>query len=236
MNKGRMRAIRNIGPFVLPMVLIASGSDWTTKPIEQWNPEDARQVLTNSPWAKSVAPQWIRDLSPDERRMGGDMQAGISRGVGLEGLIGIFDPAREAEAIARAHAKPDPGKVIVRWESANPVRVAEQKTSETGAPELAPEYYAVAVYDILTPKRWNLENELKGIAFLKRDHKKDFKPSRVVIMRTEPGRATVVYLFKRSVEIGKNDGNLIFEAQIGRLFVREVFSTADMQLNGQLEL
>ncbi len=164
------------------------------------------------------------------------MEAGTSKGVGLEGLIGIFDPRREAEAVERAHEKPDPGKVLVRWESANPVRAAEQKLGDPGNPALDSAHYAIAVYDIRAPKGWNMENELKGIAFLKRDHKKDVKPSRVIIQRKDDGLATVIYLFPRSAEIGKRDGNMIFQAQIGRLFVSRVFFTPDMQIDNQLEL
>src|SRR3974390_2789982 len=106
------------------LLLFAEDPPWKSKPARQWDQEDAKQVLTDSPWARSVTPQWVRDLSPDERRNSGDMQADQGKGVGLEGLIGIFDPAREEEAVARAHAKPDPGTVVVRWERARPVRAA----------------------------------------------------------------------------------------------------------------
>jgi hypothetical protein len=44
------------------------------------------------------------------------------------------------------------------------------------------DYYAVAVYDILPPFRWNLAGVLKGLASLKRDKKKDVMPSRVQIV------------------------------------------------------
>jgi hypothetical protein len=165
------------------------------------------------------------------------MQADQGKGVGLEGLIGIFDSEREAEAIARAHAKPDPGTVVVRWESARPVLAAEQKAADSGAPAVdSDKYYAIAVYDIPTPARWNIEKELKGIAFLRRDKKKDFKPSRVTILRKEGELATVVYLFPRSEEITKRDGYVIFYAQIGRLVVTRIFSTSEMQIQGNLEL
>ncbi len=167
----------------------------------------------------------------------GDMQADMGKGVGLEGLIGIFDPAREAEAVARAHAKPDPGTVLVRWESARPVRLAEQKVPDPEVPTIdSDNYYAIVVYNIPTPTRWNIERELRGIAFLKRDKKKDIKPSHVMIRRTEGESATVVYLFPRSVEISKRDGYVIFQAQIGRLVVTRIFSTAEMQIQGELEL
>jgi hypothetical protein len=125
---------------------------------------------------------------------------------------------------------------VVRWESALPIRAAEEKTGETGAPTVDRDHYAIVIYDIPTPKKWNLANELKGVAFLKRDKKKDLKPSRVEILRKAGGTATVVYLFPRSVEITAKDGRLEFVAQIGRLFVSQFFDTGDMQLQGKLEL
>lgn len=234
-----MRPTLKTFPLLLAACVVVSAQDpsWKIKPMKDWDTEDARQVLTDSPWAKSVAPQWVRDLSPDERRASGDMEADIGKGVGLEGIIGIFDSAREAEAIARAHAKPDPGTVVVRWESARPVRAAEQALPDPAAPSVESDaYYAIVVYDIPTPKLWNMERELKGIAALKRAQKKDLKPSRVVILRKEGELATVVYLFPRSLEITKRDGYVVFQAQIGRLVVTRVFSTFEMQIQGQLEL
>jgi hypothetical protein len=213
----------------------SADSSWKDKPIPQWNEQDAKQVLTDSPWVKVVTPQNVRDLSPDERRNGGDMEAGIGHGVGLAGL-GVLGPRREAEALARAHYKPTPNAVVVRWESAFPVRAAEQKVSETGIPTVASGHYAIVVYNMLTPQRYNLARELRGVAFLKRETKKDLKPSRVEILRQDDGTATLVYLFPRSVEITKNDGRLLFMAQIGRLFVSQFFYTDQMQLQGQLEL
>jgi hypothetical protein len=217
------------------VLLIAADASWKDKPVSEWNADDAKQVLVDSPWVKVVTPQNIRDLSPDERREGGNMEAGIGKGVGLAGL-GILGPRRQAEAIARAHYKPTPDAVVVRWESAMPVRTAEQKAGETDIPTVDKDHYAIVVYDILTPKRYNLANELKGIAYIRRDTKKNLKPSHVDILRQDDGTATIVYLFPRKVEITKKDGRLEFVAQIGRLFVSQFFYTWDMQLQGQLEL
>ncbi|HXP83631.1 MAG TPA: hypothetical protein VN841_02870 [Bryobacteraceae bacterium] len=69
--------------------------------------------------------------------------------------------------------QPDLGNVVVRWESALPVRAAERKVGEAGAPVWQGDYYTIAVYDVAPPYHWNLANELKGLAFLKRDKKKD---------------------------------------------------------------
>lgn len=209
----------------------AFGQDpaWRSKPIAQWTEDDAKAVLAGSPWVKYLTPQHIRDLSPDERREGGNMQAGVGKGVGLAG-IGLFGSRRQAEALARAHAKPDVDPVGIRWESA-PVRAAEQKVGEM-APVVDDKYYGIVVYGIPVPKRWNLENELKDIAYLRRANKKDFKPSRVQILRGDDGLSTVVYLFRRSVEITRKDGGVEFVAQIDRLFLAQYFSLEEMRLTG----
>ncbi len=126
--------------------------------------------------------------------------------------------------------------MIVRWESALPVRAAEQKTGEAGAPAWAEDYYTIAVYDVARPSvRWNLSNQLKQDAFLKRNHKKDLKPSRVEVLRHEEELITVVYSFPRSAEISKKDGSVQFAAQIGRLFVSRYFVLDDMQFEGKPE-
>jgi hypothetical protein len=221
--------------FVMAALAFAADPSWQAKSPAQWSEADAKQLLTDSPWVKQITPQNVRDLSPDERREGGNMEASPGHGVGLAGL-GILGPKRQAEAIARAHYKPTPDAVMIRWESAMPVRAAEQKAGETGAPSIDPDHYAIVVYDILTPKRYNLAHELRGIAYLKRDKGKSIKPSSVEILRQPDGKATVVYLFPRKIEIARNEGRLEFVAQIGRLFVSQFFYTFQMQLQGQLEL
>jgi hypothetical protein len=170
------------------------------------------------------------------------MSAGIPPYVGvfwldLSGLAGVFGSNSEEAAIGRAlRMRLDLGTVVVRWESALPVRAAEQKVGEMGMPASVADYYTIAVYDVRPPFLWNLASELKGDAFLKRNHKKDLKPSRVEILRHDDSNlVTVVYLFPRSAEITKKDGSVQFAAQIGRLFVSQFFVLQDMQFEGKPE-
>jgi len=227
-----MRSIPGCSLLFLVVALLihrdAFGEDpaWKNKPNAEWNEDDAKAVLTDSPWIKHVIPQRLRDLSPDERRNGGNMEAGIGPGVGLAG-IGLFGSRRQAEALARAHAKPTPDAVMIRWESA-PVRAAERIAEEPG-PAADDAYYAIVVFGIPVPHRWNLAGEFKTVASLKRDRKKDLKPSRVEILRGEAGLATVVYLFPRSVEITRKDRRVEFVAQIDRLFLAQFFEVEEMR-------
>src|SRR5579863_3875850 len=117
-------------------VVVLSGEDpsWKSKPIPQWDDQDAKEVLADSPWVKSVKLDRVRDLSKFERRDGGNMSAGIPPYVGFfwfdaaafSGLFGSNSETR-ARSLAREQMRLDLGSVIVRWESALPVRAAEQK-------------------------------------------------------------------------------------------------------------
>jgi hypothetical protein len=129
--------------------------------------------------------------------------------------------------------------VGVRWESAAPVRAAELKAGETGAPDWEGDYYAIAVYDVpgITPVvQKSLSGELKQTAFLKRNGKKDLKPVRVDIALSGNKLARVVYWFPRSAGITTDDKRVDFVAQIGRLYVAQFFETGEMQFQGKLEL
>ncbi len=148
---------------------------------------------------------------------------------------GLFADWRKIEAIEHAYAVMNLGNVAVRWESASPVRSAEVKAGETDVPKWDGDYYAIAVYDLHPPIRWNLADQLKRTAFLRRDNKKNLKPSRVVVVPRGDELATFVYLFPRSAEITRKD-RLGFIAQIGRLFVSVNFLPEDMRLEGQLQL
>lgn len=216
------------------MLIAAGNPSWRDKPVDEWDEKDANQVLTDSPWVKTAHLQNLPDLPQSARRDGGDWDSGIGKGVGIAGT-GILGPARAAQARARAHEKPDPGDVVVRWESALPVHAAEVRTGETGVPAWQNEYYAVAVYDVPIPSHWN-SRELRGIAAIRRYQKKDFKPARVEILDRDDDRVSVVYYFPKTEEITKRDASVWFQAQIGRVFVAQVFSLREMEFEGNLEL
>ena len=127
----------------------------------------------------------------------------------------------------------------LRWESAFPVRSAELRARDTSAPTLDTNHYAIGVYGV--PNRMvngdsrNLANQLKKQAAIKRDGKKNLKPSSVEVLQREGG-PVVVYLFPRSHEITRQDKRIEFEAQIGRLRFSQSFYADDMNYQGKLEL
>jgi hypothetical protein len=223
------------------VLLIAAEPLWKDKPVTDWTDEDAKQILTRSPWAKAVVAGVIRRQTEDERREGGNM--GQPTGVGYDGV-----DQRRAQPVARGNLLPAPYAVsavknrgirLVRWESALPIRAAELKAHVPDPPTLLDDGYSIALYGV--PSSFakgdptSLGKPLKELAFLRRDGKKDVKPSSVEVFELEDS-VTVVYLFPLSAEIGKRDAIVEFNAFIGRIHVWEDFNVEEMQFQGKLEL
>lgn len=206
-------------------LLMAMDPSWTSKPVSQWNPDDARQVLGDSPWSKAVRPALLPQLNESQLREGGQM-GGARRMAKWPGVAGA----------KRGKDAPKLGAVLVRWESALTVRTAHLKAGDANAPEWDGDYYVIAVSDVPGADYNGLAGELKSLAFLKRNGKKDLRPSRVDVVSLGSTVLRVVYLFSRSQEITPEDQHIEFVAQIGPLYVSEVFNTQDMQLQGKLEL
>jgi len=237
------------------MLLSAADQPWKDKESAEWNEDDTRQVLSDSPWAKTVIPSVDNSANNGQRRSGGGM--GRGGGIGIGG-IGIGLPGTGGMGRRGGMGGPagggypsggqrgghssdpiQPPTLKLRWESASPIREAELKARETNAPSIDDAHYAIAVYGV--PNRMadgnpeTLARQLKKQATIKRDGKKDLKPSSVEVLQREDG-PVVVYLFPRSQEITRQDKRLEFGAQIGRLHLTQFFAVGDMVYKGKIEL
>jgi hypothetical protein len=224
--------------------LTAADPVWKSKPSAQWTDEDVRQVLAASPWTKEVSAVVTRRLTEDQLRDGGQM--GQPTGVGNEDVdpkgsgakvsTNIFTGAGGDDRSARS--LPRPITLKLRWESALPIRIAEFKSHAVEAPIPDAKGYRIAVYGIPgafkgDPKE--LGKPLKNQAVLKRGGKKDVRPISAEVFQFESG-VVVAYVFPLSAEISTKDGQVRFEAQIGRIVVGHTFDLKDMEFMGKLEL
>jgi hypothetical protein len=216
-------------------VLTAAGPPWADKPVEQWNEQDAKQMLSGSPWVKKITPAQLPNVSEAARRQSGRMGGG--QGAGLSALspsvvtgVGSGEPSRKRRR--------GPGPVEVRWESARPVRIAEKTAREDDPPSWQGDVYAIAIYDVpgLDLDQKGLAAELKHAALLKTRHKKELWPAEVQLLPQEGDLTTVLYLFPRSVEITIDDARVEFWAKFGRLTITHNFVPREMQFEGKLEL
>jgi hypothetical protein len=223
-------------------LLIGAEAVWRDRPIANWTEQDAQQVLGDSPWAKIVVAGIARRRSESELREGGQM--GQPHGVGYDGVEDRKRSIPEALGNPFIVGKTPPStaptiRLLVRWESALPIRAAELKAHEAEPPTLSDDGYSIAVYGV--PASYakgdpnSLGKPLMESAALRREGKTDVRPTSAEVFELE-NSVVVVYLFPLSAEIGKKDGVVEFSALIGRLQVSQHFLIEQMQFQGKLEL
>src|SRR5579871_5255968 len=135
-------------------LLMGADPGWKSKPAAQWTEEDAKQILTKSPWSTPVRATITRRLTEEQLREGGQM--GQPRGIGNEGV----DPKGSGPKVSpnifggpggddrSARSLNQPITLRLRWETALPVRLAELKAHEAEPPTLEGDGHRVAVYGI----------------------------------------------------------------------------------------
>ncbi|HYW42899.1 MAG TPA: hypothetical protein VE959_08585 [Bryobacteraceae bacterium] len=242
---------------ILPVslaLLAGGGQPWKDKAISEWNDDDTHLVLNDSPWAKTVQPSLDNTNNGQRQSRGMGRGGGINLGgigIGIPGMGGMGRrggmgypgggyPGGQPDGNGGSTAgSSQPPPLHLRWESALAVRAAELKAREANAPTLDESHYAIAVYGapdrMVVGSSQSLASQLKKQAVIKRDGKRDLKPSSVDVLQRQDG-PVIVYLFPRSKEITRQDKRLEFDAQIGKLRFTESFFVDDMMYQGKLDL
>jgi hypothetical protein len=231
-----MRAPKNPVVACLVVALIPAASSapaqpasWRIKPTAAWTQEDAYQVLMHSPWVKNVRTTVLHQQSEFERRDGGNM--GQPTGVGYDGI-------GDSESQFKRRRVGEVPILLLRWETALPVRVARMKARTVEPPTLNADAYCLAVYGVprgdFKGDPVKLGKPLRDQAVLRREGKKDVKPLLVEVFQGPEG-PIIVYEFARTLEITKDDKTVSFSAVIGRLSFTQPFDTEPMHFQGNLE-
>jgi hypothetical protein len=243
MDASRVTTIWGTGLFAAVAILAAADPSWKIKASSAWTEDEAHQILNDSPWAKTTKVTLIRQQTEDQRREGGNM--GQPHGVGYDDIeqkrntpkvpTSVLDLFKVDNTVRQEPTV----TLLLRWESALPVRVAELKSHVVEPPTMEGDGYSLAVYGIpgksFKGDPQSLGNPLKQQAFLKREGKKDVKPSSVEVFQLGD-ELVIAYRFPLSAEISRNDRVVEFEARIGRVGIRQFFNLDEMQFQGRLEL
>jgi hypothetical protein len=228
------------------------------KPSAEWTEEEAKEILTESPWAQ---PAQLEPTPAKQRNLprisigGGTGGGGLGYpgggrrggGVGIPGAGGQYPPTGGGgQQYPRGGGYPEgrgsdeyvkSAPLTVRWESALPIQQAEQKAGDAGAEGVGKtesDVYRIAVFGL----EWLPEDaskDLKKHASLQVDGMKDIKPSKVQILRREDG-PVILYTFPRSKKISVEDYVITFVAEMGRMQVSQTFYLEKMMYNGKLEM
>jgi hypothetical protein len=233
---------------------LCAADAWKNTDFTQWSQDDAKKVLTKSPWAKEVSvstgqPGAMPSSGRSKRGGGG----GDSDGSGMGGRGGMGgDEGRSGAPSAN---------LIIRWETAIPVKEALMKMNygdhlpakgDKGYTLDAPrENYILSVTGLRmggrnrqqgadaqaegTPQSQadRMKDQLMTSTQLLRKGKDPIAPVNVVV---NANTNTVYLVFPKTDAISDDDKDVEFRLTLGRILVREKFSLKDMHFSGKLEL
>jgi hypothetical protein len=224
-------------------------------------------MLTNSPWAKEVTLEGAGGMpsgggggrgggrrSGSGGGMGGSMPGGGIGGADSGGFGGAGGDSMDSGGGAGRGGGMEPGgaavmsapKVIVRWETAAPVREASRVAEVPYAAKIAewePQYYVITTSGLAfggrqqaDPERMKqMQERMRSSASLTAKGKTPVTPQQVFIANT-PSGATMVFLFPRSAAITAEDKDVTFQAGAGPMQIKTKFNPRDMEYQGKLAL
>jgi hypothetical protein len=197
---------------------------WEEKEFTAWSDKDVEKMMTNSPWAKRLTVVFPRPPTESGGRGGG--RGGRGGGGGFGG------------------GSPQ-ARLIVRWQSALPVRqaVVRAQIGSDGAvgpdaravlDQNAPGYFVVVSgvpgqFGRLSPEA------LMAEARLERKGKEPIRPVQAAAQREGRGVA-LAYVFPKDEAIVLDDKDVEFVTKVGDATIKRKFKLEDMVYNDQLEL
>lgn len=158
--------------------------------------------------------------------------------------------ARRAVVEAEAPGRHKERKVIVRWESARPVKLALRKLGIT--PTVSDDDFSYAIALVGIDPHWyeaeDLNSRLLQMASLRYGDGDSVAPANARVVRQDNGAPLVLFLFPRRSDIatpgvfrwpfgiGMHSKDFDFSAQLGNIRIRSKFAVRDMLCLHKLEL
>jgi hypothetical protein len=224
------------------------------KSSDQWTDEDAKRILSNSPWAQPAAATF-----PDPRRNEGPESVYSLPGAaeaGLAGSRGASDGKWDGGVGRNTGGGLLPTlSVVVRWDSALPVRQAMQKLKMPEAEDV-PKSYILTVEGLVPAGQYShaaqletksssdgskdstvdSEHVLEGLMAHSKLLVRGHSPITCENAKIDSVTGAVHLFFPRSVEIKRSDKEVAFSTRFGSLQVEKRFRLSDLAYNGKLEL
>ncbi|HJN42906.1 MAG: hypothetical protein QGI10_15125 [Vicinamibacterales bacterium] len=207
---------------LLGCAVLSAADFWEEKDFTAWSDKDVEKMMTNSPWAKRVTVVFPRPPTESGGRGGG-------RG-GRGGGFGGGSPQ---------------ARLIVRWQSALPVRQAAVRAQIGSDGAVGPE--AQAVLDQNAPGYFVVVSGVPGQfgrlssealmvdARLERKGAEPIRPVQAAAQREGRGVA-LAYVFPKDDAIVLADKDVEFVTKVGDTTIKRKFKLEDMVYNDQLEL
>ena len=258
----------------IPAALYAA-EIWQQKSPADWSEKDCSKLVAKSPWAKDTAVT-LGAMGGAGGGMGGgggrggrggggggggmagggggaDTGGGGGAGIGGGGGGGGGARGGGGGGGEMGGQAPDVPHVVVRWDSAVPMREAMKKVSvsKSVADEDVKAFYIVAVEGVrlgrpgaakpagasepkmLAPEQ---QDRLQGVTSLTAKNKDGIKPAKIDGMTNEDGKLTFRFYFPRSADFSLDDKEVVFQTRVGPMELKQKFVLKDMTFDGKLAL
>jgi hypothetical protein len=244
--------------FWLPILLLASDQKWMEKDYTEWTPAEAQRVLQDSPWAKQAA-AFFGTTDEDARDF--PVQSPSPRDAGMGGRA-VSDGHWDG-GVGRMPSGGNPSlPVLVRWDSALPVREALFRTHASDLRDTEhtltepDKYYVLTVVGLVRARQqvqsgatdfpdsgsnqgrmaYDVTQTRQGLMNLTRLYPRNEKPIVPADVRITEATGTVQVFFPKTVPIDPKDKEVIFQITYGSIKVTQRFKLKDMMYRGKLEL
>jgi len=262
--------------FAVASIAALAADPWRTKKPADWTDKEAQRILSDSPWAKkAVAEMSFGGMGGPGGGMGGPGGGmggpgggmggpgggigGRGGGMGGPGGGGMGGPGGggmggPSGGMGGPGGGMEPPKIIVRWESAEPVREALNRAESPAAGQLAEwakDHYVISTTGMSMmrpggpgpggpgdrpqpdPSRMEqMRQRMREATSLKVKGKDPIAPVRIETIETGGGMLTV-FLFPRSAAITPADKEVSFETALGPMAIKSKFNLKDMQYQGK---
>lgn len=239
--------------FVVAGLAFASSDVWKTKPYQQWNSNDVREVLTNSPWVKklTVMASWTKGgLATPEGGQQNQGQGQVAQRPGAMNGTSGGAGGMDSRTADQGPEMPQEGQAafFVRWSSSQTIREAVARNallnsqfSEAQVEQYVnqePTMYAILVYGTdMTPFAKESEDSLKSVAYLEvKPSKGKVNPSGVKITKDPAGDKilSVEFLFPKQGANGQplvaaNDKQAQFDCKLKMVHIDTQFDLRKMK-------
>ena len=224
----------------LPLILCAT-QFWSNKDSAQWTANEIERLLSDSPWAKQVGASFDNSTEEEEgsaaASLPGAAQTGMANG------RGVSDGKWDGGVSRTIHGGAPSLRVLVRWDSALPVREALLRSQAGGNARFdqVDKDYIVTVMGLVPGgaaqrSGQNPVEMLKGLiarSALLRLNKPVLRPDDVQL---DASTGAVHFFFPRKEAITASDKEVLFVTHFGSIRVEKSFRLKDMMYRGKLEL
>jgi len=205
---------------------------WVDKKPVEWSPSDIQTILNRSPWVREVSPEFTPDAIGSSGGKAGQ-PAAASRGLSDKRTLPEF-------------------KVLVRWESGLPVRLASKST---WAPNNDAAHYLLSMSRVpvaflaalsaggqaprdgtAVPSQADMAERVARFSSIQRDGKDPIPADRADWLASDFESRIMISFSKGRQPIELPEREVTFVSRIGELIVRAPFFLKEMVYRGTLEL